>query len=73
MGRRRIASPEIKRRRIKAQRKRQAVAKLAREPKEKNVAKRRQQLAEAQQMFRERDKKLSLETFFTDSFLSIYG
>ncbi len=40
----RIASPERKRRRIEAPRKRRAVAKLARKPKEKNVVKRRQQL-----------------------------
>ncbi len=52
MGRRLIASPERKRR-IRARQKRQAVVKLSRKPKEKNVAKRRQQLAEAQGRFRE--------------------
>ncbi len=39
MGRRRIPSPERKRRRIEAQQKRQAVAKLARKPKEKTLQK----------------------------------
>ncbi len=63
----RIASPERKRRRIKAQQKRRAVAKLARKPKEKNTAKRRQRLAEAQQRFRERNKKSSRGKFFTAS------
>ncbi len=67
MDRRRIALPERKRRRIEAQQKRRAVAKLARKPKEKNVAERRQQLAEAQQRFWEHNKKSSLEKCFTDS------
>ncbi len=49
MGHCGTASPERKRR-IEAQQKRRAVAKLARKPKEKNVAKRRQQLAEAQEV-----------------------
>ncbi len=39
MGRCQIASPERKRRRIEAQQKRRAVAKLAREPKEKTLRK----------------------------------
>ncbi len=67
MGHHRIVSLERKGRRIEAQRKRQAVAKLARKPKEKNIAKRRQQLAKAQQRFREYNKKSSLEKIFTDS------
>ncbi len=67
MGRRRIASPERKRRRIEARRKRQAVAKLGRKPKEKNLAKGWQQLAEAQRRFRGSNKKSSLEKIFTDS------
>ncbi len=67
MGCRGIASPERKRRRIENQWKRRAVAKLARKPKEKNIAKRTQQLAEAQRRFRECNKKSSLEKFFTDS------
>ncbi len=58
MGRRRIASPERKRR-IEAQRKQWAVEMLARKPKEKNVAKRRQQVPEAQWRFQECNKKLS--------------
>ncbi len=66
MGGCRIASPERKRRRIETQRKRRAIAKFARKPKEKNVQ-RMQQLAEAQQRFREHNKKSSLEKFFTDS------
>ncbi len=37
MGRRRIVSPERKMRRIEAQRKRRALAKLARKPKEKKT------------------------------------
>ncbi len=57
MCRPRIVSTERKRRRIEAQRKRRAVAKLAIKPKEKNVVRRRQQVAEAQQRFRERNKK----------------
>ncbi len=67
MGRCRITSPERKRR-IEAQRKRRAVANIARKPKEKKNAKRRLQLAEAQRRFQERNKKLSLEKIFTDSF-----
>ncbi len=39
MGRRRIASLERKRRRIEAQQKRRAVAKLTRKPKEKTLRK----------------------------------
>ncbi len=42
MSRRRIVSPTRKRRRIEAQQKRRAVAKLARKPKGKTIAKRRQ-------------------------------
>ncbi len=67
MCRRGIVLPKRIRRRIEVQRKRQAVAKLARKPKEKTVAKRRQQLAEAQRRFRECNKKSSLEKFFNDS------
>ncbi len=37
MGRRRIASPERKRKRIEAQQKRRAVVKLTRKPKEKKI------------------------------------
>ncbi len=48
MAGRRIASPKRKRRRIEAQRKQRAVAKLVRKPIKKNIAERRQQLAEAQ-------------------------
>ncbi len=51
MGRCQMASPDGKRGRIEAQWERRAVAKLARKPKEKNIAKKRQQLAEAQQNF----------------------
>ncbi len=66
MRRRRIASPERKRRRIKSQGKRPAIAKLARKPKERSIAKRRQKLAKALRRFRERNRKSSLEKFFTD-------